>query len=88
MKRYKLYTEDKNLDTLTALFKSNFESFSFFKQTGVWKGQSEPSVVFEVIVASDPIVSQRLQAITDSIKSFNKQETILITIEDLEVELV
>lgn len=81
----RLYTEDKNRPLLTELMGAQFEGYSVWYGEGRWKGTSEASCVFEIIVPRKEVRAAvlKLKTVAAAIKAQNGQESVLITRADL-----
>ncbi len=86
MRRYRLYTEDKDRGYIEHLFNVTFDSFTVYKTVGFWKGSKEKSLVFEVIEEGGGLYP--LKHIAKEIKEHNKQQAVLITYETIQGELI
>ena len=86
--RYRIYTEDKDDTRFTIIDRAGtaFESFNVSKPLGFWKGKAEAGLVLEII--TDLNTDAGIYLFAKWIKDFNKQETVLITREPVEAELV
>ena len=80
MKLYKIYTERKNKRFLLRLFSESFPGFTVYKATGYWQGTFEKTLVFE-IMTDDLSADCKLSKICKQICGYNKQNTILVTIQ-------
>lgn len=73
---WRLYTEDRS--TVPSIVADYFDGATMFTATGLWKGQTEQSVVVEVIA---PITSRaRIIAVARRIIELNNQEAVLVTV--------
>ena len=87
MKRYRLYTENKNASEVEQEVSKYFKSFNVSYPTGFWKGERENSLVIEVI--NDGVNTfSGLGIIATWIKIHNKQQNVLITTENIEADLI
>jgi len=84
--RYRIYTEDLNLDLIETAASIRFDSFSITHQTGYWHGQSEPSIVIEVLGTHAD--SGKVQSLALWIKAKNNQEAVLVTRETVSGQLI
>jgi hypothetical protein len=57
-----------------------------FEAEGVWDGVSEASVVVEIIASG--IEAEKVYALANVIKAINKQQAVLVTVQDVESTLV
>ena len=85
MKRYRLYTELKNLDALTKLAQSYFEGFTMYAAKGVWKGQEEGTIIIEVM---EKFGLQKAMDLAEDIKELNGQEAVFLTVEEIGGRLI
>jgi hypothetical protein len=85
MKKYRIYTENKNLEKIKELASSYLESFTIFQAGGCWKGAWEDSVVIESI---GKFLLGDVRRLAMEIKKMNDQEAVLITQEDVEIILI
>lgn len=83
MFRYRLYTENKNIDRLHELIASSFDSYTVFAGQGVWHGDKELSIVFELILEGNSVLSL-LKQTANIIKEENQQQAVLVTREPVE----
>jgi len=87
MKTYRIYTEDKNRESVIALTAKKFDSFTVYDAKGYWKGEKEDSLVIEII-DEDSDIRYRVNTLAYEIRILNKQDTVLIQIFDCNVESV
>jgi len=90
MKRFKIYTENKNTRELIELVKSELEAATIYFATGIWQGATEESMVIEYITSEvdAEIMKRRLRKLMEKIKIMNRQETVMLTVENVQVEFV
>lgn len=86
MRRYRLYTEDKDRGYIEHLFNVTFDSFTVYKTTGYWKGAKEKSLVFEVVEEGGGL--HPLKNIAKDIKAHNNRQSVLITHETIQGVLI
>jgi hypothetical protein len=80
---YRLYTEDKNRETIKEIVGKYFEGYSLIPCDGVWKGASEKALIVEIVV--QPPSSNAVERIAREIKEANRQETVMVvTIEEVD----
>jgi len=77
-----LYTENKNREELEKFVSEYFDSFTVFMAVGWWKGDKEYSLVFEILV-NHPIDVEKVRALGDMIRTFNKQQAVLLTVKEV-----
>lgn len=70
---HRLYTEQKNKRFITRLLSEHFESFTLQPVTGYHKGNSEKSIVVEIVGASPSAIRK----VAERIKKMNGQQSIL-----------
>jgi hypothetical protein len=81
MKRYRIYTEHKaNLDKIVSKW---FDNYTRYIGHGVYKGDKELSAVIEIICEDKPTYSINVKMLCTEIKRQNKQECVLLTVEDV-----
>ena len=84
MKIYKLYTQRLKVEWLKSIVAENFPGFSVYYTDGCYKLTDEKSVVIEIIT-DNPAAEHYFQLIALKIKGYNKQESVLITRQEVEV---
>ena len=72
---YRIYTEDKHDGVAESLAALSFDALTIIRTEGYWKGQSEDSMIIEVL--TDCATTVRLVA--EKIRRVNDQEAVLIT---------
>ena len=85
--RFRIYTEYVNMHHVNPILKSHFKSFSLFHGVGVWEGQEERCLVFEVIAESGTGESEVVEACRE-INTINHQQCCLITVEQIEAKII
>ena len=85
---YRIYTENKNRPQTVATVGEFFEGFTVFEAVGLWKGQQEKSLVFEIIADSTPQTVEGVEAISEAIKRHNQQEAVYITVGEISARLI
>lgn len=80
MKKYTIYTEDKNRKDIEAILDMYFDGYTISAAEGTYKGQKEHSLVIDIIY---PISTAPFQAAED-IKRLNKQELVKLVVTDIE----
>lgn len=83
---YRIYTEDKNRETIAGIVGNYFPGFTLISATGYWNGKAEQSLIVEIVGERHHGLDVR--AIAHQIKAINKQEAVLITRHDSRMELV
>ena len=76
---YRIYTEDKNRQIVEQILDENFPGYTIIQADGRWKGQSEKSLIIEVITSNDFDFSQRIKDVAAKIVKANSQESCYIT---------
>lgn len=84
MKRFRIYTEDKNRDKIEELLAIAFDGFTVIRTKGFWKGVPENAIVIEVFTRDTKLI----RALCGAIKRCNKQEAVGLTIENVDFELI
>lgn len=88
IKAYRIMTEDKNRPELTALVTSRFDCFTIYHGVGYWRGNAEGSLTIEIIDVRGDISYEQIASLAKSIKRLNKQEAVLVTVSELQGELI
>src|SRR3954470_19487635 len=70
---HRLYTEQKNTRVITRLLNEQFDSFTLQGVTGYYKGNSEKSIVVEIVGAKP----SSIRKVAARIKKMNGQKSIL-----------
>ncbi len=86
MRRYRLYTEDKDKGFIEMLLNTCFDGFTLYKTVGSWRGKEEKSLVYEIIEDGGGLYT--LRSIAQEIKAHNKQDAVLITYETIQGDLI
>ena len=73
---YRIYTEDKNRETIVSIVSRWFDGFTLIETTGYYKGVKEKGLIIEVI-SEEPADILKVQAIEQSIIRENGQECVL-----------
>lgn len=74
---FRIYTEDKNRDTIKGIVGKFFDGYTLLSGEGMWKGTSEPCLVIEIVTdhkGSNGMVNR----IAEDIKRANQQEAVLV----------
>lgn len=90
MTRYRLYTEDKNAGrVISAIADAGIDGATVYETSGIWKGNTEASIVIEILIDESQDKRAAIFALADRIKSMNNQEAAMITIDkNVEVHFV
>lgn len=84
MKRFRIYTEDKNREKIEELLSIAFDGFTVIKTKGFWKGTPENALLIEIYTEN----AELIKALAGAIKKNNKQEAVLVTSADVDFELI
>ena len=84
MKLYRIHTEDKNRERIAQIVGAAFDAWTLLNAEGVWKGQSEHSLVIEVYTESEWMV----KAVALQIKEANNQEAVLVSEQEVKETLI
>jgi hypothetical protein len=90
---YRIYTEAKNVDGIKNLVKFYFDGTTIYMTDGFFEGQSEKSLVIEVILDREwgdgphPNYS-KVRTFAEFLKNSNEQKSVLITRTEVEVEII
>jgi hypothetical protein len=88
MKRFKIYTEDKNQTAISELVGEFFDGFTVNAGLlGFWKGTSEASISIEIITDAS-YADAAIEVIAERIKVLNRQEAVLVTVEDISAKFI
>ena len=74
---YRIYTEDKNRETIKAIMAEHFDGYSLIPCDGVWKGTSEPGLIVEVLTDHKG-ANGIMNRLARKIKAANQQESVLV----------
>lgn len=89
MKRYRIYTEEKNREEIEEIIACYYEGYTIFDSKGYWRGKdrvySEKAICIEIITDGD---SAKILRLCSLIKEYNQQEAVLLTGESVESELI
>jgi len=72
---YRIFTEDKNTESLEKLLNKYYEGFTLVKATGFWRLQKENSLIIEIITDDAEAIINKL---AKDVKELNQQEAVLI----------
>lgn len=74
---YRIYTEDKNRETIEQIVGAHMDGYTLIPCSGVWKGSHERSLIIEIVTdrLDAPTV---VKAIAQEIKTANEQEAVMI----------
>jgi hypothetical protein len=86
MKRIRIYTENKNTLSMTAIIQESMLNYTMYSAVGYFNGQIEKSVVFEFI--TEEKFEQTIYRLARAFKRFNKQTMVLVTKEPIEQEII
>lgn len=85
--RYKLYTEDKNIQGIMDLLDQYFSGYTLIPgNIGVYKGQTEKSLVIDIV--TDLSMEEKVRELARDIVRVNIQASVLMTKEYIESEEV
>jgi hypothetical protein len=85
MKTYRIYTENKNLEGIKKILNRAFESYTLLEGVGIWKGTEEKSLIIEVL---SRINKGYFEIVADDIKELNNQQAVLLTVSEIESNLI
>ena len=72
---YRILTENKNEPKVRDLVSKYFDGFTVYHGTGYWKGTPEKSLIIELSSVNN---SENVYKCANQIKTFNKQESVLV----------
>jgi hypothetical protein len=84
MKRFRIYTEDKNRGDIMGTAASWFSSFTVLHGDGMWQGAEESCLVIEVLTHTDHD-GFNVKQFCQWIKDYNDQKEVLVTVEEVDV---
>ena len=82
MIQYRIYTEDKNRDTIINYVSKEFDGFTVYTGVGYWRGRQEDCLVIEILGGEAEIVRKTAHWICRN----NSQESVAIVKQEVEVE--
>lgn len=86
MKQFRIYTEDKNREEIQEETAVCFANFTIYLVEGCYQGQSEQSLVIEII--TDEKEYPLVKTLAESIKHLNNQQAVCLTIQDIGVTTI
>ena len=72
---YRIYTENKNFDDVIRIAGCYFDGFTVLTGKGFWQGESEDSLILEVIGEN---LDRKVKELAEDIKVLNQQDCVLI----------
>lgn len=75
---YRLFTENKNYDQIKKLVCDLFDGYTIIKADGIWKGESEHSLIIEINGDVRIFANDAIQQLCFAIKKLNQQDKILV----------
>lgn len=89
MTRYRIYTEHKNYDEIVKLVSNHLEGATLYPlNKGLWKGTVEDSLIIEYLGDGTEKTVKDVYRLAKDIKTYNNQETVLVTRELVDVEFI
>jgi len=83
----RLYTENKNRDKIIQIIDDFFGGATFYEGLGLWMGDVEHTFVIEMTFPEiAPSIQANLDEVIRVIKDRNEQTSIMVVIQDCEVE--
>jgi len=74
---YKVYTENKDMGiVVNALDRYGFDGATIYETIGIWKGDTEYSLVIEIFCAQNQ--DHAVRAFADHLKSELQQESVMV----------
>lgn len=86
MTLYRIYTEYKNRGNIIEYVSSWFDGFTTYNGVGYWRGQAESCLIIEII--TDYKHHDDILRIAEYIQRHNTQESVAITVQNVEVKTV
>lgn len=84
MRRYTIYTENKNCEEVEGILSNYFTGYTITQGVGAWKGEKEQSLV--ITYFGTETNASLVEACALSIKHTNRQESVLVVCEPCEVK--
>lgn len=82
-RKYRLYIEHEDIHTICGICDSWLDGYTAYHGHGVWHGKHERCYIVETI-SSEPEKTQRIMfEIARAVKMSLKQESVLMTVEDI-----
>ena len=75
MKLYRIYTENKNLEQIKEIVSKYFAGYTIYRASGFWEKVEEQSIIIEILTNDQSLIL----AVAKEIKSYNKQQVVLVT---------
>jgi hypothetical protein len=90
MKVYRLYTENiqRTRWEIMDLVSHEFSGFTVLDVVGYWKGVAERAIVIEIIAEGGDRTRGTIMALAKRIREINDQECVMMTVQDVEMELI
>ncbi len=83
---YRIYTEKtEHLPEVIACIDKYLDGYTVIRAAGVWKGQSEKSLIIETI-SDQPY--ELFKELAQDIKRINHQASVLLTVQPVDAEFV
>lgn len=86
MKLYRIYTENKDRAWIERQASKRFAGFTIVDAIGYWQGKKEKSLIIEIIAQDQYEHKANIATLRDLIRRHNKQESVLKTTQEVEVE--
>lgn len=86
MIRYRLYTEDKDRESIISLAKQVSDGFTVLDAKGFWQGIAEGSLVLEFLGTKK--LYRKVRALATAIKLQNRQDAVMLTAESIHGGLI
>jgi len=88
MLKYTIHTENKNLRGIKDILNNHlgYVGYTLNECKGAWKGKAEKSLKIEVLADHD--LNVPINSIAEQIRDRNKQDLVLVTVENVEAILL
>jgi len=83
---YRIQTEDINRDAIERAFSRYFDGFTILAGSGYWRGTKENCLVIEVLAEAKDC--DTVLGIAEWIRGFNEQESVAVTWQQVEIQMV
>ena len=83
MLKYEILTENKNYQYIESAVSKYFPGFSIVEQIGYWQGGQERSLNITIIAKKSK--HHLIRHIAEKIKSYNRQQSVMIVVSKVKV---
>ena len=83
---YRIYTEDKNRYGIEKLLRSEFQSFTLIEVLGCWQGETEYSLIIEIM--GDSYLENAVTHLARDLAKLNRQACVIVQRLDCTVKTI